>query len=93
LAIEIRMEVAFVKASEMFSWPGAADFETNILEKLPPTGAGGFGGWTRSLFGQTPAHGDECTVEGRHGLGYNFSVPAESSNYADADKLEDGDKR
>ncbi len=84
----IRMEVAFIEASEMFSWPGAASFEADLLEKLPETGASGagsFGGWTRSLFGPAApslAGGGECMVEGRRGLRYNFSVPVESSKYA-----------
>jgi hypothetical protein len=84
----IRMEVAFIAASEMFSWPGAADFEADLLDQLPPTGAsgaGGFGGWTRSLFGPSApglAVGGECMVEGRRGLKYNFSVPVEASKYA-----------
>jgi hypothetical protein len=37
----IRMEVAFIAASEMFSWPGAAGFEADLLDRLPPTGASG----------------------------------------------------
>jgi hypothetical protein len=84
----IRMEVAFIAASEMFSWPGAAHFEADLLDQLPPTGAsgaGGFGGWTRSLFGPSApdlAGGGECMVEGRRGLKYNFSVPVEASKYA-----------
>ena len=84
----VHMEVAFIGASEMFSWPGAASFQADLLEKLPEmgaSGAGGFGGWTRGLFGPSApslAGGGECVVEGRRGLRYNFSVPVESSKYA-----------
>lgn len=84
----IHIEVAFIEANEMFSWPGAADFEPDIFQKLPEvgaSGAGGFGGWTRSLFGPSGpslVSAGECMVEGRRGLRYNFSVPLLSSNYA-----------
>jgi len=84
----IHMEVAFIEAREMFSWPGAGDFEADLLEKVPQIGArgaGGFGGWTRSLFGSSApglTGGGECMVEGRRGLRYNFSVPVAASKYA-----------
>jgi hypothetical protein len=83
----IHLEVAFIEANEMFSWPGSQSFELGLLEQLPRAGAsgvGGFGGWTRTLFGPSaPAfsYEGECTVEGRSGSRYTFHMPAESSNY------------
>lgn len=84
----IHIEVAFIEGGEMFSWPGAASFEPDLRQKLPEagaSGAGAFGGWTRNLFGPSGpsfVRAGECMVEGRRGVGYNFSVPVLSSNYA-----------
>ena len=83
----VHLEVAFIQANEMFSWPGSGNFEPDLLEQLPQAGAsaaGGFGGWTRTLFGPSApdfTHAGECMVEERHGFRYAFTVPAESSNY------------
>jgi hypothetical protein len=83
----IHLEVAFIEANEMFSWPGAGSFESDLLEQIPQvgaSGAGGFGGWTRTLFGpSTPdfTYAGECMVDGRRGSKYTFRVPAKSSTY------------
>ena len=84
----IHVEVAFLDANETFSWPGAASFDPDLLQKIPQvgaSGAGGFGGWTRSLFGPSApnfADAGECVVDSRRGSRYNFSVPASSSTYS-----------
>lgn len=83
----IHLEVAFIEANEMFSWPGAGSFESDLLEQIPQvgaSGAGGFGGWTRTLFGPSApdfTYAGECMVDGRRGSKYTFRVPAESSTY------------
>ncbi len=84
----IRLEVAFIEANEIFSWPGSANFEPDILQQIPKAGAsgvGGFGGWVRTLFGAsgpTLSRAGECLVADRHGFRYDFRVPLQSSNYA-----------
>ena len=83
----IHLEVAFIEANEMFSWPGSGSFESDLLEQLPQagaSGAGGFGGWTRTLFGPSApdfTYAGECMVEGRRGSRYTFRVPVKSSTY------------
>jgi hypothetical protein len=83
----IHLEVAFIEANEMFSWPGSGSFESDLLEQIPQvgaSGAGGFGGWTRTLFGPSApdfTYAGECMVEGRRGSRYTFRVPAKSSAY------------
>ncbi|HMA00229.1 MAG TPA: hypothetical protein VKP66_19980, partial [Steroidobacteraceae bacterium] len=84
---KIHLEVAFIEASEMFCWPGSAHFESDLLQQLPQAGAsgiGGFGGWTRALFGPSApnfTYAGECQFEGRHGARYTFRVPLRSSTY------------
>lgn len=83
----IHVEVAFIEGKEMFSWPGSSTFEPDLFEQIPQagaSGAGGFGGWTRTLFGPSApglTYAGECTVEGRRGWHYEFRVPRESSTY------------
>jgi len=84
----IHIEVAFIEAKEVFSWPGAASFESDLLQKIPEagvSGAGGFGGWTRALFGESDpgfSRAGECMAVDRRGLQFNFAVPIASSSYA-----------
>jgi hypothetical protein len=84
----IHVEVAFIEAKEMFSWPGSADFEPDLLHQIASAGAsgiGGFGGWTRAFFGPSGpnfTYAAECLVEGRRGFRYDFDVPLLSSNFA-----------
>ncbi len=83
----IHLEVAFIEANEMFSWPGSGSFESGLLEQIPQvgaSGAGGFGGWTRTLFGPSApdfTYAGECMVDKRRGSKYTFRVPVQSSTY------------
>jgi len=84
----IHLEVAFIEANEMFSWPGSSNFGSDVLQQIPKAGAsgvGGFGGWIRTLFspsGPKLSPAGECMAEGRHGFRYDFAVPVQASNYA-----------
>lgn len=83
----VNLEVGFIEDKEMFSWPGSGSFQPYLLDQLPQmavTGAGGFGGWTRALFGPSAprfTYAGDCTAGGRPGRRYNFRVPVESSTY------------
>ena len=54
----LRLDVAVGKDSEMFSWAGAASFETGAMNELAGTGAtgsGAFGSFVASIFGKMPS--------------------------------------
>lgn len=79
----LRLDVAVVDNSEIFSWAGAGKFETNDVGDLAGNGASGsgeFGGFLTSVFGGTP---DSIQYVGRRGgqALFEFNVPVSRSTY------------
>ncbi|MEO8100501.1 MAG: hypothetical protein ABI811_22575 [Acidobacteriota bacterium] len=83
----LRLEVALVDSKEMFSWPGAKEFEDKDIRELVSSGMfgnGNYGIYNRMLFlGAGPAfvyHG-EVPINGRPAARYDFQVKATRSGY------------
>jgi hypothetical protein len=79
----LRLDVAVIDQSEIFSWAGAGKFETRDVGDLVGGGASGsgeFGGFLSSVFGSAP---DEIRYAGRrHSLSlFEYTVPVERSGY------------
>ncbi len=75
----LRLDVAVVKGSEIFSWAGAGRFETGHIDDLVPTGAAGTGefvSFLHSTFGGEP---DSISFSGLSL--FNFTVPLAKSHY------------
>jgi hypothetical protein len=94
----LRLDVAVGKDSEMFSWAGAASFETGAMNELAATGAtgsGAFGSFLASIFGRDADQfryvGERPTPFGTLAA-YEYVVPEEKSHYtyrtgADTDRV------
>ena len=79
----LRLDVAVVDGSEIFSWAGAGKFETHDVDKLVGDGASGsgeFGSFLASVFGNAP---DAIRFAGlRNSLAqFEYNVPVNRSNY------------
>lgn len=84
----LRLDVAVGENSEMFSWAGARQFESNSLEGLTvsgPTGSGDFSAFLSSVFGSDAEGfrytGEETTSLGKL-AGFSFVVPLGKSHYS-----------
>jgi hypothetical protein len=81
LVDRIRLEIAMVNGKEMFSWPGAGNFEDKDIDELMLDGAfgnGNFGLLARALFlTQAPqfTFTGERIYEGRRAWRWDFQVP------------------
>jgi len=83
----VRLEVALVGGKELFSWPGAREFQDRDLRELVPTGTIGTGSFAlhaRSVFlSSWPRYrrvGEE-TLAGRRCHRYDYSVALAGSGY------------
>jgi hypothetical protein len=79
----LRLDVAVVDNSEIFSWAGAGKFETNDVADLVGNGASGsgeFGGFLSSVFSGAP---DSIQFVGRRDSAalFQFNVPLSRSTY------------
>lgn len=78
----LRLDVAVVDQSEIFSWAGARKFETHDMGELinGATGSGEFGSFLLSVFGDEP---DRMRYLGRRNdsLSFDFNVPLAKSTY------------
>jgi hypothetical protein len=83
----VRLEVALVDGRELFSWPGAGNFEDRELRHMVLGGAtstGNFGLLARAVFtsGQPNfQHAGERVVDGRRTLRWDYTVPQFRSGY------------
>ncbi len=84
----LRLDVAVGENSEMFSWAGARQFESNSLEGLTvsgPTGSGDFSAFLSSVFGSDAQdfryNGEQVTDLGRLAT-FSFVVPLPRSHYS-----------
>lgn len=83
----LRLEVALVNGREMFSWPGAKEFEDRDLRDLVPTGMfgnGNYGIYARILFGGGGPpfkYRDTIKLDGATALRYDYGVPRSRSGY------------
>ncbi len=84
----LRLDVAVGENSEMFSWAGARQFESNSLDDLTlsgSTGSGDFSGFLGSVFGPDAEgfryNGEQETSLGRLAA-YSFVVPFAKSHYS-----------
>jgi len=83
----LRLDVAIVGNTEMFSWAGASAFETGAMDQLAATGAtgsGAFSSFLASIFGADADHfqyvGERQTPFGLLST-YEYNVPLEKSHY------------
>jgi hypothetical protein len=79
----LRLDVAVVNGSEMFSWAGAGKFETHEIDRIVGGGASGsgdFGSFLASVFGEEP---DMIRFRGlEHDLAvFEYNVPLARSSY------------
>lgn len=83
----IRVEVALVGDRELFSWPGAAQFEERSLGDLVGRGVIGNGHFAlhaRNVFlsaGPRFTFSGETEVDGRPAVQFDFEVPAQRATY------------
>lgn len=83
----LRLEVALVGGREMFSWPGAKQFEDTDLRSLVPTGMfgnGNYGLYARILFGGGGPqflYRDATTIDKQPALRYDYHVPLNISGF------------
>jgi hypothetical protein len=83
----LRLDVAVGEKSEMFSWAGARQFETNTMDDLAlsgSTGSGDFSAFLSSVFGPDAQDfrytGEQDTPFGRL-ASFTFAVPFATSHY------------
>jgi hypothetical protein len=83
----LRLDVAVGEQSEMFSWAGAREFDSNSLDELAlsgSTGSGDFSGFLSSIFGADAEgfryNGEQDTPLGRLAT-FSFAVPLAKSHY------------
>lgn len=81
----LRLEVAIVEGQNVFSWVGAAKFESGNLEELAgrgPLGSGDFGSFLDSILRRADiGFQEETAAAGRRLLEYSYDMPAERSSY------------
>ncbi|HET8547689.1 MAG TPA: hypothetical protein VFL57_06795 [Bryobacteraceae bacterium] len=81
LVDRVRLEIAIVNGKEMFSWPGAGNFEDKDIDDLMLGGAfgnGNFGMLARALFLTNAANfmvAGERIYDGRRTWRWDFTVP------------------
>ena len=85
---KVKVDVAFVNGTELYSWPGAERFEETPLAELVGFGmlsTGDFASIARTLFLDRRgrfSHVGEVDFEGRRALRYDFHVPLFRSGYS-----------
>jgi hypothetical protein len=81
----MRLEVALVDGTSVYSWVGAPRFDDATLEKLAgrgPLGSGDFGVFlSEVLRWATLQFQQEVVVDGRRLYQYSYSIPVETSRY------------
>ena len=83
----VRLDVAFDRHREIYSWAGASRFEEGELDELIPEGASGTGPFATLLLSifspRYPRYSfeGENQVEGRRLFEYGFRVPQDESSY------------
>lgn len=81
----LRLEVALVGGSSVYSWVGAPRFTDDTLDKLAgngPLGSGDFGNFVNGILLHTTLDfKGERVVDGRHLFEYSYEMPAGKSSY------------
>ena len=83
----VRLEVALVNGREMFSWPGAGNFEDSDVTEMVKGGAignGNFGTHARALFqtsGPRFTYAGEVPFRSKPAYRFNYVVPRNRSGY------------
>ena len=83
----LRLEVALVDGKEMFSWPGAREFQVTDPREMAPTGAigtGVFGLHARAVFlsnSPTYTYRGQEDLDGRRCERFDYDVPLNLSAY------------
>jgi len=81
----LRLEVAIVDNSNVYSWVGAPRFEEDAFAKVAgrgPLGSGDFGTFLVGIFGQAILRfQSEKNVDGRRLLAYSYEMPLDRSRY------------
>lgn len=85
----LHLEIAVSEGREMFSWPGAASFESGSLEDMAPGGATGSGEFGPFQIGVFLADADPLSfryagttsLSGYRVAEYHYRVPVETSHY------------
>jgi hypothetical protein len=89
LAVEgwdrLRLEVALVEGTSVYSWVGAPRFTDDTLDKLAgsgPLGSGDFGVFLRGILNHAPlVFQGEHVVNGSHVFEYSYEMPLGQSTY------------
>jgi hypothetical protein len=86
LTDRLRLEVAVIDGREVFSWPGASEFERYVGDVVDgPFGTGAFGTHLVDIFHNSGTHFTyvgERTAGGRRMFAYAFHVPKEASGFS-----------
>jgi hypothetical protein len=81
----LRLEVAIVDNTNVYSWVGAPRFEEDAFGKVAgrgPLGSGDFGTFLLGIFGQAIFRfQSEENVDGRQLLAYSYEMPLDRSRY------------
>jgi hypothetical protein len=81
----LRLEVAIVNGTPVYSWVGAPRFESSMIEQLAglgPFNTGDFGPFLHLAFTHAaPAFKEERLAGGQRLLAYSYDVPVERSAY------------
>ena len=81
----LRLDVALVKGTSIYSWVGAPRFTDDTLDKLAgggPLGSGDFGVFLGEILRRLPLEFQgEQVVEGRQLLQYSYEMPLDKSAY------------
>lgn len=81
----LRLDVALVEGSSVYSWVGAPRFSDDTVDKLAgdgPLGSGDFGVFLNQILRRTTlAFQGEQAIEGRRLLEYSYDMPLEKSSY------------
>jgi hypothetical protein len=81
----MRLEVALVDNTSVYSWVGAPKFDEATLDQLAghgPLGSGDFGIFLIEILRRaTPHFQQEVVLDGRRLLEYSYSMPLEKSRY------------
>jgi hypothetical protein len=81
----MRLEVALVDGTSVYSWVGAPRFDDATLEKLAgrgPLGSGDFGVFLDEVLRRsTLQFQQEVVVDGRRLFQYSYNIPLETSHY------------
>jgi hypothetical protein len=81
----MRLEVALVDNTSVYSWVGAPKFDEATLDQLAghgPLGSGDFGFFLSEILRRaTPLFQQEVVVDGRRLFEYSYNIPLEKSRY------------